>query len=235
CACAAVAETTAMANAINGTRTSRLLRSLLIAILTTSWDPARMAARASIPLSEPGHRKSRPTPTTGKGFDPSDPGRVALENGRAQSRMMLSSSFRAQDGRPWPPADKHVQAVKAIAQFLRYYLRPRPDGVTEVETGYRRDGERLPATLYRPAHGTGPLPGWVLLHGLTVPGREHTSLKRFARAVAASGAAVLVPDIPEWRALRVAPAVTVDTIRAAILALAERDDTIPGRIGVIGF
>ncbi|HLU25502.1 MAG TPA: dienelactone hydrolase family protein [Longimicrobiales bacterium] len=125
--------------------------------------------------------------------------------------------------------------MKAIAQFLRYYLRPRPDGVTEVETGYRRDGERLPATLYRPAHGTGPLPGWVLLHGLTVPGREHTSLKRFARAVAASGAAVLVPDIPEWRALRVAPAVTVDTIRAAILALAERDDTIPGRIGVIGF
>lgn len=125
--------------------------------------------------------------------------------------------------------------MRSITQFLRYYFRPRLGGVTSVETGYRRDGELLPATLYRPARHAGPLPGWVLLHGLTIPGPEHASLKRFARAVAASGAAVLVPDIPEWRALRVAPAVTVDTIRAAVLALGERKDTIPGRIGVIGF
>jgi dienelactone hydrolase len=104
------------------------------------------------------------------------------------------------------------------------------------ETSYRRGSETLPARIYRPAdHKGGPLPGWVVLHGLTRTGREHPSLHRFATAVAASGSLVLVPDIPEWRDLRVAPAITVDTIRAAVRSLQERKDVAHEHAGLLGF
>lgn len=103
------------------------------------------------------------------------------------------------------------------------------------ETTYHRDDDVLPATLYYPARRGGQLPGWVALHGLTYHGREHPSLDRFARALAASGAAVLVPDLPEWRALRVAPERTVRTVKAAVLELDASGWTQPGRVGAIGF
>lgn len=137
-------------------------------------------------------------------------------------------------------------------RFLRQLVRPDPSAVIREETSYRRRGEELPASLYRPAGsvtGKGSsadrstrdgdadavLPGWVALHGLTYRGREHESLDTLARALAASGAAVLVPDIPEWRALDVAPETTVETIEAAVLELGGRPFIAPGRVGVIGF
>lgn len=123
--------------------------------------------------------------------------------------------------------------MPSTVRFLRQYLVPRESAVVRKETTYRRDGRELPATLYHPG-GVG-LPGWVALHGLTHRGREHESLERFARALAASGAAVLVPDIPEWRALHVAPETAVETITAAVLDLDGRPMTAPGRVGVIGF
>jgi len=119
--------------------------------------------------------------------------------------------------------------------FLLQYLRPRPGAVEEIEVPYRRGGETLPATLYRPAGRRGPLPAWVVLHGLTYRGRHHPSLERFARALAASGALVFIPEIPEWRRLRVAPEPTTATIRSAIVALNERADAAEGRIGLLGF
>ena len=120
-------------------------------------------------------------------------------------------------------------------RFLREFLRPAPAAVVAEETTYDRNGEALEATLFRPAAVSGPLPGWVTLHGLTYYGRKHPSLERFARALAASGAAVLVPDLPEWRRLSVAPKPTVDTIRSAVLELDGRGITEPGRVGVMGF
>ncbi len=124
--------------------------------------------------------------------------------------------------------------MTATLRFLWSYLRPRPGTVAESLVHYRRGGEQLEATLYQPKRGGGH-PGWVILHGLAHTGRHHASLQRFARAVAASGAAVMVPDIPEWRRLRVAPAVTVPTIQAAVLALNERPEVERGRVGLIGF
>ncbi len=128
--------------------------------------------------------------------------------------------------------------MPSTARFLRQFLLPRPGAILEEETTYRRGDEMLPATLYRPrrrGRGGRPLPGWMTLHGLTYHGRAHPSLRRFARSLAASGAVVLVPDLPEWRALHVAPRRTVDTIRAAVLELDGRGLTEPGRIGVMGF
>ena len=126
--------------------------------------------------------------------------------------------------------------MPSTLRFLREFLAPRPAAVVREETVYHRAGEALPATLYRPAGSRSePLPGWIALHGLTHHGREHPSLDRFARALAASGAVVLVPDLPEWRALHVAPAATVRTIKAAVLELDRSPLTEAGRVGVIGF
>lgn len=126
----------------------------------------------------------------------------------------------------------------ATLRFLRHFLRPRSDGVIREETRYRRGDESLPATLFRPAAAPGRggrLPGWMVLHGLTCRGREHPSLDRFARALAASGSVVLVPDFPEWRALKVAPERTVATIEAAVLELDASELTVPSRVGAVGF
>ena len=91
------------------------------------------------------------------------------------------------------------------------------------------------ATLLVPDQASGPLPGWVTLHGITRPGRQHPTLLRFVRALAASGAAVLVPEIPEWREMLLAPREAADTLRAAVLSLAKRDEVVPDRLGVMGF
>lgn len=120
-------------------------------------------------------------------------------------------------------------------RFLKQQLRPSDAAVDARPSSYRRAAETLPATIYRPAHGRGRLPGWLVLHGLTYTGREHPAMVRFARSLAASGALVFVPDVPEWRALRMVPEVSVATIRAAVLALSEHPELEPGRLGLIGF
>jgi pimeloyl-ACP methyl ester carboxylesterase len=119
------------------------------------------------------------------------------------------------------------------AKFLKHYLRGGA-ALTVEETSYDRGQESLPATVYRPLRG-GRLPGWVVLHGLTYTGRQHKSLVKFAGAVAAAGNIVLVPEIPEWRKLQVAPAVTVATIRAAVKALQSRADVAHEHAGLFGF
>lgn len=125
--------------------------------------------------------------------------------------------------------------MPSTLRFLAQYLRPDPTTTTAIEVPYTRASEQLPATLYRPAGTRRPLPGWVVLHGLTRTGRAHPSLIRFARAVASAGNVVLVPEIPEWRALRVAASVTVPTIGAAVRALQQRADVRHAHVGVFGF
>lgn len=125
--------------------------------------------------------------------------------------------------------------MPSTVRFLREYFRSDPAAVEAADTTYERPLGPVPATLYRPRSPGPKLPGWVVLHGLTFTGREHPSLIRFARAVAAAGNVVLVPEIPEWRQLRVAPAITVETIRAAVRALQAREDVDHDRAGLFGF
>lgn len=125
--------------------------------------------------------------------------------------------------------------MPSLSAFLRAYRRPGAAAVEALPASYERAGETLPATLFRPVHARRALPGWVVLHGLTCAGREHPSLVRFATAIAAAGNLVFVPDIPEWRALRVAPAVTGATIEAALRALQQRTDLRHDHAGLFGF
>ena len=107
-------------------------------------------------------------------------------------------------------------------------------GVREVETTVRVAGEEREATLYLPP-GRGPAPGWVVLHGLTVPGRRHGAMTRFVRSLAASGAVVLVPDVPSWRALRLDAEAARETVRAGVAQLEGMDEVRPGGVGAVGF
>jgi dienelactone hydrolase len=125
--------------------------------------------------------------------------------------------------------------MPSTLRFLRQYLRPSAGTVVETETTYVRGSEELPASVFRPVSGPRILPGWVVLHGLTRPGRAHPSLQRFARAVASAGNVVFIPEIPEWRDLRVEPHIAVDTIRQAVRALQCRDDVRHEHVGLFGF
>jgi pimeloyl-ACP methyl ester carboxylesterase len=98
-----------------------------------------------------------------------------------------------------------------------------------------RSGAIVPATLLRPASGGESLAGWIALGGISRMGRHHPQLVRFARALASSGAAVLVPEVPEWRSLELSPKVVGPTIQGCIELLRRRGDVAPGKLGLIGF
>ncbi|HUF14193.1 MAG TPA: hypothetical protein VMN78_13920 [Longimicrobiales bacterium] len=126
--------------------------------------------------------------------------------------------------------------MASILRFVREFTAPGSLTIDVVETTYDRGGGRRdPATVYRPARALAPLPAWVVLHGITWTGRQHPQLIRLARALSASGSIVMVPEISEWRALKVTPEVTVPVIRSAVLDLDARPDTLPGRTGLMGF
>lgn len=94
---------------------------------------------------------------------------------------------------------------------------------------------RVPATLARPKGADGPLPAWVVLHGITRRGRSHAQLQRFTRALVESGAVAIVPDVPEWRELDLVPRLTVPTLRAAIVGLRDSGWARDEPVGVMGF
>lgn len=122
-----------------------------------------------------------------------------------------------------------------MLRYTRAWLSGRDD-VRARELWLDRAGTPIPATLLTPGDVPGPLSAWVVLHGITRPGRTHRQLVRFTRALAEGGAAVLVPEVPEWRALDLAPDLTVPTVLACLDALAGLDGLIaPGPRGLLGF
>jgi len=107
--------------------------------------------------------------------------------------------------------------------------------VAEYETVLSRGDREVPATVTVPSRGGRNLPGWIVLHGVTRPGRFHPTLLRFVRALASSRAVVLVPQIPEWVDLRLEPERTLPTVRAALDGLRSLPNTCDGPYGLIGF
>jgi len=110
-----------------------------------------------------------------------------------------------------------------------------PGDVAEDEIQIERGGLSIPATLVRPRRLREPLPSLVIMHGITRPGRAHRQLVRFTRAVASAGVATIVPEVPEWRELRLAPHLSTPTIAAAIEGLRQTGVARDERVGVVGF
>ena len=92
----------------------------------------------------------------------------------------------------------------------------------------------MDATLMH-AGRSAPLPGWIALGGVSRMGRYHPQLVRFSQALASSGAAVLIPEVPEWRRLAMSPAVAGPTIRGCVDLLRSRPDVCQDGFGLIGF
>ena len=126
--------------------------------------------------------------------------------------------------------------LRGAMRAVRYGRGWKKDAAVELhETTVDRDGTSLPATFAVPASHRGDLPGWIVLGGVTSMGRFHPQLARFSQALAASGAGVIVPDVPEWRDLRLEPGVTVPTVKAALRSLEQRPEVRSGKVGLIGF
>jgi pimeloyl-ACP methyl ester carboxylesterase len=120
-------------------------------------------------------------------------------------------------------------------RFARGWSAPRTDLLQETTSVADPEGkEAIPATRISPP-GSRRLPGWLVLHGLTVPGRGHPALLRFTRALASAGRRVLIPEIREWTELRFAPDRAQAVIEAAVTALAEDPATAPGGVVLSGF
>lgn len=120
-----------------------------------------------------------------------------------------------------------------ISRFLYAFSRFPLRSIESQEIAWEGSDRRYEATLIRP-RGAPPLPGWVVLHGLTTPGRHHPGLVRFAHSLAATGATVLLPGIPAWSTLRIDPTSGHAAIREAIAHLRERPDALVP-CNVVGF
>lgn len=103
---------------------------------------------------------------------------------------------------------------------------PRP-GTTRSELSYADGEQGLPADLYLP-RGESARAGLLLVPGAAPDGRRDARLVAFAASLARSGFAVMVPDIPSFRALRPAPA-SVGQIAAALATLGARAELAPDR------
>jgi dienelactone hydrolase len=120
------------------------------------------------------------------------------------------------------------------SRYVRSWITGQADLVEEEVTLMRGETPVL-ATVVRPARSKGPVPGWVVLHGITRPGRSHAQLVRFTRAMAATGTAVVVPEVPEWMELDLAPALTIPTVRCGIDMLKADPGVVDGPYGLVGF
>ena len=74
-----------------------------------------------------------------------------------------------------------------------------------------------------------------MLHGMTRPGPAHPELQRFARALASTGASVLLPEIREWMELEFAPERAQEVIRASVDWLETSSEIAPSGVMLVGF
>jgi pimeloyl-ACP methyl ester carboxylesterase len=119
------------------------------------------------------------------------------------------------------------------AQLLLAWSRGTGAGV-ELEVTLPAPAGAIPATLHLPG-GKKPADAWVVLHGLTVLGRAHPSLLRFARALCSTGSVVLIPEVRSWTRLRIDTGAVIQSVAAGAEFLSRHPRVAAGRIGVVGF
>ena len=125
--------------------------------------------------------------------------------------------------------------LPSALRFARSWTRP-PKGLVETEVRIpMADATRSVAGILVEPIRPGSFPGWVILHGMTRRGPRHPELLRFVRAMASTGARVLVPEIEDWVALDFAPEKAGDVARAAVHWLNGAPGTTAGGVHLMGF
>jgi dienelactone hydrolase len=139
----------------------------------------------------------------------------------------------------WRPASAHIRAASLLARFTD----PDAHGMLADAVRHPVAASDFPlpaahtrARLYLPSdvdldHGGAHLPGVVIVHGVHWKGIDEPRLERFATTIAASGVAVLTPEIRELCDYRIDPA-SIDTIGLSAQALSARLGGAP--VGVMG-
>ena len=131
----------------------------------------------------------------------------------------------------WRPASAHVRAASLLVRFAD----PDAHGLLADAARHEVDVQDVAlegtrARLYSPVDVTSP-PGVVVVHGVHWKGIDEPRLQRFARTIAASGVAVLTPEVRELCDYRIDPA-SIGTIGSAARTLSDRLGGKP--VGVMG-
>ncbi len=110
-----------------------------------------------------------------------------------------------------------------------------PRGVVARDVAIGEGTKVLRARRYRPtAARDRPLPGWVVLHGVTRPGPNHAAIVRFAAALAAAGGDALVPEVRAWRRLDLDPAPARHALVRAARHVCADPRVRPGGVILVG-
>jgi dienelactone hydrolase len=138
----------------------------------------------------------------------------------------------------WPPSRVTFQTLALVPSIIDAGPQPlalAPEPRHELVEYRAPDGATLPADLWLPASAspTSPVGGVVFVSGVNSQGRAHPAFARIAAAMARTGAAVLIPELPVFFDVRV-DGTEVGRIAAAFEALADRPEVDPDRIGIMG-
>ncbi len=125
-------------------------------------------------------------------------------------------------------------ALRAALQFSRAWSFP-PSNLSESEVSISVPGGDRPisGTVVEPEGSQ--LRGWVVLHGMTRLGRRHPELRRFVRAVASTGARVVMPEIREWMELEFATRRAQAILGSTVEWLHESPTSARGGVMIVGF
>ncbi len=126
-----------------------------------------------------------------------------------------------------------LPSFRKAFQFSRAWRSP-PSILRESEVliPVGEEVDPIPGTIIRPEGSE--TRGWIVLHGMTRLGRAHPELGRFVKALASTGASVLVPEIREWTELEFAPQRAQEILRGAVNWLYRSPAIKPGGIMIAG-
>lgn len=138
----------------------------------------------------------------------------------------------------WPPSRVTFQTVALVPSLLEIGPQPlalAPEPRHELVEYRAPDGEQLPADLWLPATASAdaPVGAVIFVSGINSLGRAHPAIERVSRAMARTGAAVFVPELPIFFDVRV-DGTEVGRIVAAFEEVARRPEVDPDRIGIMG-
>lgn len=158
-----------------------------------------------------------------------------------RSRPTLAIAFVATvalAGTATVPARSYVHGLSFVVRAADLHGTIRrvadfdTDTVRSEDVSIQIDDGALRGRLYRPAHV--PRRSVLLTSGLHPAGIAEPRLVELARQLAASGLAVLTPDIPELSRFEITPHITDEIEMAAEWLAAHGPAASDGRIGLVG-